>query len=194
MAEKLNGWIKIHRKMLDWEWYDEKNVLILFIHILLKANFRENIWKGHSIKRGEFITSYGNLASETGLSIQQVRTALDKLKSTNEITVKTTNKFTVITIEKYTLYQDGDQENNKQRNTQTDTQITTTKERKESLRNIYSEKPKSKTKNGFHNFESSRSNVEDFEKILREKRGRNDKDRIAIHTTNQEEFNADKKK
>lgn len=194
MAEKLNGWIKIHRKMLDWEWYDEKNVLILFIHILLKASFRETNWKGHTICRGELITSVASLSKETGLTTKQVRIALDKLKSTNEVAIKTTNKFTVITVEKYTLYQGSETEEGKQNGKQEDNQRATSKERKESLRNIYSEKPKSKSKNGFHNFEPSRSNVEDFEMRLREKRGRNDKDRFAVHSTNQEEFDADKEK
>lgn len=174
MAEKLNGWIKIHRKMLDWEWYDEKNVLILFIHILLKANFKENIWKGHKICRGEFITSVANLSKETGLTTKQVRLALDKLKSTNEVAIRTTNKFTVISVEKYTLYQGTETEEGKQNGKQEDNQRATTKERKEALRNIYSAKPKSKSKNSFHNFDTSRDNVEDFEKILREKRGKND--------------------
>jgi DNA replication protein DnaD len=174
MAEKLNGWIKIHRKMLDWEWYSEKNVLILFIHILLKASFKETNWKGVSIKRGQLITSRTHLSEETGLTVQQVRTCLDKLKSTNEITIKTTNRFTVITVENYTLYQDVEQKDNQQNNQNFTNQITTSKEGKESLRNIYSAKPNSKSKNGFHNFNTSRDNVKDFEAILREKRGKDD--------------------
>lgn len=58
-----------------------------------------------TIKRGQKVTSIGHLADETGLTIRQVRTALDKLKSTQNLTSRATNKFTLITIEKYDLYQ-----------------------------------------------------------------------------------------
>ena len=101
----MEGWIKLHRKILDWEWYTDAPVRILFEHLLLTANYEDKRWKGMTIKRGQKVTSIGHLADETGLTIRQVRTALDKLKSTQNLTSKATNKFTLITIEKYDLYQ-----------------------------------------------------------------------------------------
>lgn len=114
----MDGWIKIHRKMLDWEWYDDINTKVLFIHLLLTANHKEQKWRGQTILRGQRLTSLQHLAEETELSVQQTRTSLNKLKSTNEITIKSTNKNTLITIEKYNDYQDKDFENNKQINKQ----------------------------------------------------------------------------
>ena len=51
------GWIKIHRQLLDWEWYDDINVTRLFLHILLKANHKSKNYKGEIVKVGEHLTS-----------------------------------------------------------------------------------------------------------------------------------------
>jgi len=74
----MEGWIKLHRGLLEWEWYDEPNVFRLFLHCILKANHSDKSWRGSVIKRGEFVTSLQNLSSETKLSVQQVRTCLKK--------------------------------------------------------------------------------------------------------------------
>ena len=114
----MEGWIKIHRKMTEWEWYNDNNVKILFLHLILTANHKEKQWQGYTILRGQKLTSLEHLSKEINLTVQQTRTALNKLKSTGEITIKTTNKNTLITIEKYNDYQDKNEENNKQNNTQ----------------------------------------------------------------------------
>lgn len=79
------GYINIFRKILDWEWYSDINTSRIFIHLLLTANWTEQKWQGIQIKRGQRVTSLEHLANETGLSIQQVRTALKKLQKTRRI-------------------------------------------------------------------------------------------------------------
>ncbi len=54
---------------------------------------------------GGIITSVKHLSEETGLTLQQVRTAINKLKSTNEITSETTNTFTHIQVQNWARYQ-----------------------------------------------------------------------------------------
>ena len=120
MAE--GGYIKLHRSMLDWEWYGNINVKILFLHCLLKANWKPGRFQGVDIPKGAFATSYTSLASETGLSERQIRTALSNLRATGELTLKRHPKFSVITIKNYSLYQSAD--------TQTDTRATTIEEGK----------------------------------------------------------------
>ena len=132
MNEK-DGFIVISKKLLKWEWYQDINTTRLFIHLLLIANWEDKKWQGIEIKRGQIVTSIGHLAENTNLSIQQVRTSLNKLNSTNEITKKTTNKYTVITINNYKKYQDYSKQNNNQITNKQQTnnnQITTTKPRK----------------------------------------------------------------
>lgn len=117
-----DGWIKIFYRLLEWEWYGDTNTVRLFIHLLLKANFKPLKWRGKTIERGSFVTSLEKLHQQTGLSIQEIRTCLKRLISTNEITSISTNKERIITICKYDSYQ-GDIPTemsivNKQRNKQ----------------------------------------------------------------------------
>lgn len=114
----MTGFITLHRAILEWEWYQETNTKVLFIHCLLKANWEDKNWQGLEIKRGSFITSVNNLSFELGLTVQQVRTAINKLSKTNELTIKTTNKNTLLTIVKYDVYQNIVSEDNKQNNKQ----------------------------------------------------------------------------
>lgn len=127
------GFIKIDRGILDWEWYSDINTTRLFIHLILKANWKDGRFQGQEIKRGSFVTSYPKLAEETELTVNQVRTSLSKLKSTGEITVKSQSKFSVITVKNYCLYQDISQANHSQITDKPQTnhsQITTIEESK----------------------------------------------------------------
>lgn len=99
------SWVKLFSKLTEWQWYKDQNTKSLFIHCLLKANWKDGKFEGVDVPRGSFVTSLPNLAKELGLTIQGVRTALKHLILTGELTVKTTNKFRVITIKNYELYQ-----------------------------------------------------------------------------------------
>lgn len=99
------GWISLHRKFLDWEWYDDANVMRLFIHLLLTANHKDKKWRGKLIRRGEVMTSQPKLAHSLKLSIMQIRNSLTKLKTTGEITVLTTAEYSIISIKNYEIYQ-----------------------------------------------------------------------------------------
>jgi hypothetical protein len=108
------GFIKLHRKVLNWEWWEDHNVFRLFVYLLILCNHKDKKWRGQIIKRGQVIVGRVKLAEGTGLSEQQIRTALDKLKSTSNITTKTTNRFTLITVCNYSLYHDYKNEDNQQ--------------------------------------------------------------------------------
>lgn len=107
----MEGWIKLHRQLLEWEWYDEPNTFRLFIHCLLKANHKGKKYRGDIINAGTFYTSRDILSKETGLTTRQVRTSLNKLKTTNELTIKSSRKGTVIQVVNYNKYQVTDQQN-----------------------------------------------------------------------------------
>ncbi len=116
--QELNGYIKLYRKLIRWGWYQDNVVKSLFLHCLLSASFRDFDWMGRNLKAGQFITSRKHLAEDLGFSEQQVRTALKKLESTQEITIEATNRFTIITVVNWCDYQCDDLESNQVLNQQ----------------------------------------------------------------------------
>jgi len=101
----MDDFVKVNRSMLTWEWYQDEHTKSLFLHCLLKANWRDEKWKGKLIKRGQFPTSYNSLHNDLGITVNEVRNAISHLKSTNEITIKSHGKYSVITVVNYNLYQ-----------------------------------------------------------------------------------------
>ena len=101
----MEGWIKLHRKFENWEWFNISEMVHLFIYLLLSANSEDGNWRGISVKRGQLITGRTSLSENTGISQQTIRTCLNRLKSTNEITIQSTNQYSIITIIKYEDYQ-----------------------------------------------------------------------------------------
>lgn len=133
----MEGWVKIHRKLQKWEWYQDSKMVHLFIHILFSANYEEKKWKGIKVMRGQFITGLKSLNKDTGISYQSLRTCLVRLEDTGEINRLTNNRYSIITITNYDSYQLTDEEANRQTNKQltnkqqtTNKQTTTTKKLK----------------------------------------------------------------
>lgn len=104
-------YIKLSRKLLDWEWYGNINTCRLFVHMLLKANWKDGKFEGKVIPRGSFVSSIGILANETSLTNDEVRTALKHLISTKEVTKQSYSKYTVFTVSNYAEYQDVPKQN-----------------------------------------------------------------------------------
>ncbi|MBQ2990900.1 MAG: hypothetical protein IJD60_06385 [Clostridia bacterium] len=100
------GFVILHRSLLSWGWHDDPSTGWLFVNLILMANCAPVEWKGIKIERGQLVTGRKSLAEQTGLSEQSVRTALNHLKSTGEITIKPTNKYSLITIVNYRKFQD----------------------------------------------------------------------------------------
>lgn len=101
----MDGWIKLHRRLLGWEWHKDANTLSVFIHLLLLAAHRPHEVDGITLQAGQVLTSRWALVKLTGLGEQKVRTALKHLQLTNEITKQPTKQLTIITICKWESYQ-----------------------------------------------------------------------------------------
>lgn len=144
----------------------------VFVHLLLTASWRDARWQGIEIPRGSLFASPETLAAATGLSRQQVRTVIARLKSTSEITTKATNRGTLITICNFDTYNpEGDfinqPDNQQPNNTLTSDQpainqrLTTSEEGKEGK--------KGRKKENKHVLRSARTESRDeFDGFIRE--------------------------
>ena len=128
----MSGWIKLHKTLKDWEWYDDHNATRLLVHLLLSVNYEDKTWKGQTIKAGSCVTSWENLAKEIGLTVKQTRTAMVKLEASKEVARYATNKWQAITLVKWDKLQVECTKEGKQ----TGKQRATTKEYKE-IKNIF---------------------------------------------------------
>lgn len=98
-------WIKLYEKMLDWEWISCPEMVCVWVNLLLRAAPKAKRMKGSVIRKGQVVTTLGELAKWSGISIQQLRTCINRLISTREITYTATRKNITITISKFDNYQ-----------------------------------------------------------------------------------------
>lgn len=108
------GWIKLHRKILDsplWKDCNDSQRVVL-ITILLMASHKENRWifKGqeYSVKPGQFVTSLKSISEQSGVNVGVVQRCLSKFEKYGFSISESTNKNRLITIENWDKYQGGD--------------------------------------------------------------------------------------
>lgn len=109
----MGGYIKIDRKILDWEWWRDINTYRLFTYMLLKANWKPGEFNGIVIPRGSFVSSISRLSEETNLTVSEVRTALKHLLDTGEVSSVSNNKYTIYKVNNYCSYQNTENHINK---------------------------------------------------------------------------------
>lgn len=166
----MNGWIKLHRQILEWEWYTDQNTKSLFFHLLLSANIvPQKRLLGYTLQPGQLITTLPRLAAETGLSVQQLRRAFKNLEDCGEVTQITTNKFRLITLERWAFFQDSD-ENATDKQQTNNRQTTGVKKESKELNNILSMKTRKKQPKRQNRFINYTQSDYDFEEIERQER------------------------
>lgn len=104
-------YIKLCDKIVDWEWFTDGNMLKVWLYLLVKAQYADGKYRGVEVKRGQLLTGRKLIANETRLSEQQVRTCINRLKSSGQIAIESTNQYSLITIVKYDDYQGSDSYN-----------------------------------------------------------------------------------
>lgn len=173
----LNGFVKIHRKLMQWGWYQDNVVKGVFLHLLLMASYCEMPWRNITIMPGQVVTSYGRLSEDLGFTVRQVRTALEKLNSTGEITRETTNKYQLITIVNWRDYQTNDEiETNETTSELTgrcqanDRQMTGKRQHRKNIKKKRNKEINNNTRARAREFPDGISSAEEYEKIAAELR------------------------
>lgn len=114
------GYIKLWRKSLDAGWLQNPKLWTFWCWCLMKATHREydqivGCQQVH-LMPGEFVFGRKKASKELRMSEQSIRTFIDFLKTSQNLTIKTTNKFSVISIINWNTYQGNEFENNQQIN------------------------------------------------------------------------------
>lgn len=132
------GWIKLHRKILENPIIKKANYLSLWIILLLKANHKDNkmIWNNSFIviKEGQFITGREELARQSGIKPTTVERILKYLENGHQIEQQKTTKYRLITIVNWKEHQKVDSTSDNKRTTngqQTDTNKNEKKDKNE---------------------------------------------------------------
>ena len=98
------GWIKLHRKMRQWQYYQCPSVRLVFEELLFCANSGDAYFHGERVGRGETVVGVRTISKYTGYSVRIVVEALKKLVESGEIKREKCwrgIKTTIINFEKY---------------------------------------------------------------------------------------------
>lgn len=105
----MDGWIKLHRRLIETGWLQNHKVLVFWIYSLLKASHQPIKmivgFQEVQLEPGQFIFGRRKAAEETKLSEQEIRTCIGFLKKAQNLTIKSTNKFSIISIVNWHAYQ-----------------------------------------------------------------------------------------
>lgn len=105
-----SGYVRLYRSLLSWEWYTDTNTKTVFLHLILTANWEPKKWRGITIERGQRVYSRASISRELRMSERSVRTSINHLISTGEVTNLSTPEYSIITIKNYELYQQATSE------------------------------------------------------------------------------------
>ncbi len=144
----MEGWIKLHRKLLENPIVcKDADHLAVWTYLLLKATHRErdSIFKGERItlKPGQLIAGRKSIASFLKINEIKVQRILKLLENEHQIEQQTSNRNRLITILNWDLYQGNEQQDEQQMNNKrtTDEQQMNTykniKNDKNNKKNIY---------------------------------------------------------
>lgn len=135
----MQGWIKLHRKLLASDVFQNEKLLKVFIYCLLKAthsNYSQKVGRQTvELKPGQFIYGRRKAALELNMKESTVRDYMNILKDDGVITISPTNKYSVVTIVNWELYQGVDEKTDNKNDNESDNKPTTKGQQKDTNKN-----------------------------------------------------------
>jgi len=108
----MEGWIKLHRCLMEKAIFQNEKLLKVFIWCLLKASHSEHEQligrQKVTLQPGQFPTGRHKAAVELNMSPSTAWSYLKLLEANNTIDIKSNNKFSVVTVVNWGLYQSED--------------------------------------------------------------------------------------
>jgi hypothetical protein len=112
------GYVKLWRKLIDAGWLKQPKLCAFWIWCLLKASHKEmDIIVGYQtvhLMPGDFVFGRHKASEELEMSERSIRTNLDFLEKSQNVTIKTTNKYYIISIINWQVYQSEELTNDQQ--------------------------------------------------------------------------------
>lgn len=140
----MEGWIKLHRKLLENPIVcKDKDYLAVWIYLLLNATHTEydTLFRGKRItlQKGQLITGRKSVSEKLKIDENKVQRILKTLENEQQIEQQKSNKNRLITIVSWNKYQQNEQQNEQQVNnnrTTNEQQVNTNK----NIKNIKNDK------------------------------------------------------
>lgn len=136
----MEGWIKLHRQLINSAVFKNERLLKIWIWCLLKASHKKSeTMIGNqliTIEKGQFIFGRKKAAEELKINENTLYKDMKNLEKLKMCNIKSNNKFSVITIEKWAFYQDIEENNNSNYNNN----VTTTEQQRNTYKNVNNEK------------------------------------------------------
>ena len=108
MKTNDEGWLKLHRKLQEWEWYTDSYMVHLLLHLIMTMNTKSIKFRGIVIERGQRACTVDELCGETGIGKTKLKECLKLLQDCDAISVKvikTSSRFSIIGLKNYEKYQ-----------------------------------------------------------------------------------------
>ena len=107
-----NGWVKLHRGLLEHGIFQDAEALQVWMYLLLRASYREQkLAIGRQVillQPGQLLYGRKAVSEKLGMGEGKLRGIMEMLMQAGSIMVESTNRYSVVTIVNWMEYQQGE--------------------------------------------------------------------------------------
>lgn len=136
----MEGWVKLHRKLLESPVFQNEKLLKVFVWCLLKASHTEHTeligLQKVSLHPGQFVYGRHKAAEELKIKESTLYKYIIWLKNEEILNIQSNNKFSVITVVNWDIYQIDEPKSNSKNSSK----VTTKEQQRNTNKNDKNEK------------------------------------------------------